>query len=320
MQIDDKWSMREERGFTWWGHELAQRVWADEARNDGGTFVARVSAETDFLYDVPNDPKLVEKIGLLNTLATLSSYVYDADSGCITARCSAYVHEENSEWLSSLLSAAVAIQAADAHIKTPMAELLGGRPAFSAHPQSGQRPDADDMLDVIEVLFAPKGRQASAFGEQDVQLAEETLQKLGAVTSSSGSGLTAEVAFFDDKPAALGGQGTALLQVFNDVKNPQMGSGALFALRLPITLAERDAALLAQRLNSVETSEEFTRCHFLGSWSVKDGTPTFVTFLPTALYGYGIVTNMAMSMAARSRFFATYLKDVRYPSADIADS
>src|SRR5438034_671528 len=26
MQIDDSWSVRTARGFTWWGHRLAQRV------------------------------------------------------------------------------------------------------------------------------------------------------------------------------------------------------------------------------------------------------------------------------------------------------
>ncbi len=31
MQIDDEWSVREERGFTWWGAWLRQRVWAGEA-------------------------------------------------------------------------------------------------------------------------------------------------------------------------------------------------------------------------------------------------------------------------------------------------
>ena len=32
MRIDEEWSIREPRGFTWWGHQLAQRVWAEPAR------------------------------------------------------------------------------------------------------------------------------------------------------------------------------------------------------------------------------------------------------------------------------------------------
>ena len=36
MQIDDKWSTRNGAGFTWWGHRLAQRVWADAERHDQG--------------------------------------------------------------------------------------------------------------------------------------------------------------------------------------------------------------------------------------------------------------------------------------------
>jgi len=29
MKVSEKWSLRQERGFTWWGHTVAQRVWAD---------------------------------------------------------------------------------------------------------------------------------------------------------------------------------------------------------------------------------------------------------------------------------------------------
>ena len=31
--LDDAWSVREPRGVTWWGHRLAQRVWAEAARD-----------------------------------------------------------------------------------------------------------------------------------------------------------------------------------------------------------------------------------------------------------------------------------------------
>ena len=34
LQIDPKWSIRESRKFTWWGHRLAQKVWADPVRMD----------------------------------------------------------------------------------------------------------------------------------------------------------------------------------------------------------------------------------------------------------------------------------------------
>jgi hypothetical protein len=36
MSIDDEWSTREERGFTWWGKDYAQRVWSEPGFEDGG--------------------------------------------------------------------------------------------------------------------------------------------------------------------------------------------------------------------------------------------------------------------------------------------
>src|SRR4051812_16528811 len=29
LQLDDQWCVRAGRSFTWWGHRLAQQVWAD---------------------------------------------------------------------------------------------------------------------------------------------------------------------------------------------------------------------------------------------------------------------------------------------------
>jgi hypothetical protein len=49
LQIDQKWSMTDERGFTWWGHRLAQRIWADPPLEDREIPITRVHAETDFL-------------------------------------------------------------------------------------------------------------------------------------------------------------------------------------------------------------------------------------------------------------------------------
>jgi hypothetical protein len=30
LEVDEEWSTRERRGFTWWAHRHAQRVWAEE--------------------------------------------------------------------------------------------------------------------------------------------------------------------------------------------------------------------------------------------------------------------------------------------------
>ncbi len=46
MQIDQEWSVRESRGFTWWGSWLRQRVWAGEAVRSRGETLWHVRART----------------------------------------------------------------------------------------------------------------------------------------------------------------------------------------------------------------------------------------------------------------------------------
>src|SRR5580700_11300759 len=49
LEIDEKSCLREERGFTWWGEDLAQRICSDPPVARGGTAVWKVHARTDFL-------------------------------------------------------------------------------------------------------------------------------------------------------------------------------------------------------------------------------------------------------------------------------
>ncbi len=47
LRIDPEWCVRESRKLTWWGHRLAQKVWAEPVRMDEGYAVVRVHAEID---------------------------------------------------------------------------------------------------------------------------------------------------------------------------------------------------------------------------------------------------------------------------------
>jgi hypothetical protein len=49
LQIDEQWSTLEGRGFTWWAHRHAQRVWAEEPVEDEGVTLSVVHVETEAL-------------------------------------------------------------------------------------------------------------------------------------------------------------------------------------------------------------------------------------------------------------------------------
>jgi hypothetical protein len=46
LRIDDEWSVREPRGFTWWAGDYVQRVWAEPCVEDQGIWLSRLVAET----------------------------------------------------------------------------------------------------------------------------------------------------------------------------------------------------------------------------------------------------------------------------------
>jgi hypothetical protein len=46
MSIDEQWSLREARGFTWWGHWVRQEIWAGRAVRSRGETLWHVRART----------------------------------------------------------------------------------------------------------------------------------------------------------------------------------------------------------------------------------------------------------------------------------
>lgn len=313
MQIDEAWSVREPRRFTWWGHRLAQRIWAEPPRASEGFEVSRVHAETDLLRRVSGRPGLLDQLAALNRFASLSALVWDPQRSRLMLRCSVYVHAQTLPWVRELFAAAVAIQAADAHIKVAeLPRLLGGEPDTSAHPTSGWRSQPDDMLNVIASMFAPQGRGPSPFTEADFKAALRLEPRPWVLATGNGAALAAEFPFWGDVPAVAGGGGTALLTATAKERHPQLGSGALLLLSVPsppdpAPVDPGDAARLANDLNLAEP-EAWTRAHFLGAWAVGPGRGlTYVTFLPAVVYRRGLLEAMIVSTALRTRWASDHL-------------
>src|SRR5207245_4047671 len=124
-----------------------------------GFNVVKLSVETSLVRNVPPGRKTADRVGLFNHHASMSAFRWEPDEGRVCLHCSAYVHPETFEIVKTLFGAAVALQAADAHIKVDaVAHLLRGEPDVSVHPVSGPRSSMDDMLNVVEQMFAPAGR------------------------------------------------------------------------------------------------------------------------------------------------------------------
>jgi hypothetical protein len=312
LQIDEQWCVREPRGFTWWAHRLAQRIWADEAADDDGYPVWIVRAQTDLLSDVTDDGSIAGKVGALNALASMSALVWHPEQRTITLNCAAYLHEGDAPWLQRSLMMAVALQVAEAHHHADAyAELLGATVNESQHPQSGARVEPDDMLNVI--ADSPARDDASPYTTRDFEVAANMFVEMGLLASHGKASLAVEVPFTGDEPAAArisrgvtGPPQTALIQAYGDVEHPQLGSGLFVVMRLPITLEPPRAARVAADLNLQEALTAFTHAHFFGAWCARpDEDISYVAFVPSAAWDPSLLLNFVLGVGVHARWAST---------------
>lgn len=329
MKIDPEWCVHEDRSLTWWGHRLAQRIWAEPVILEDGDEIVRVHAETDVLRNVNTDAHATRSLSILNRNASLSAYVWNPETKKISLRSSAYFHSQNLPWLSVFFLSSISLQAAEAHLlPDALAKLIGGEVDESAHPTNGFRKQKDEMLDVIELFYAPEGNNPSAFTKKDFHAAMKLDPSPWLMANESEKGLTAEFPFPGCMPP------TALLTVDNETKHPQLGSGLFILLRLPLKLRGADIDSLASRLNLAELKNT-TRSHFMGSWCVDSPrnmklaqlglllmgeslpvgvlergakeTLSFCSFIPSVCHRPGLLENIVYTMGCRTMWANEYL-------------
>ena len=306
LRIDEEWSVREERCFTWWGHRLAQRVSVEKPRLFANQPITKLNIETDLWRDVPRTEKTAALVKMLNYTATLSAFVWDQQRGTIRLHASLYLDAENVETVTYLALNVTAMQAADAYIKIDgLCSLLKATPDESLHPTSGRRHEPDDMLNVIEQVYAPLGKGPSRFSEIDFESLAKTEAVPWVLATAGLDGLTAEFPFFGSEPAFLTLEGparTALFQVNTDAPHPQLGNGVLLRLTLPV---DADPVTL-----NLAESQEWTAFNQLGAWFHNDRGVSFVTFIPNATFREGLLENLFWHTAARVK----WAKETLFPS------
>ena len=301
LSIDDEWSTWDDRGFTWWPHEYAQRVWSEAAFDDDGVVVYRIRIETDVLSDATLDATALKQLDILNGLAVTSALVVSPEHRTIRSAAAAWVHDGNVDWLSRLLASVAALQAAHGQSHGElMAKTIGGAPHNSSHPTTGPRSRPDDMLGIMSVVAA-FAREPSTWTGPLLASTVDWFQAASNVVLATGdeTALTAELPF---------GRSTSLLTVHTHQAHPAIGHGMF--IRSQFAIAGVDAAWAAE-MNRREL-ESTARTHFLGSWVASGRVPSFVSFYPNLLgLGVGEATfNIVSSNVGRHRWAAeSFLND-----------
>ena len=301
MQIDDEWSERGGRAFTWWPHRVAQRIWASEPVAQDGFSLTRVSAETDVFHASESDWQQVSPMfEAASMFASMSGYVWD--EGVVRLRCGMIVHDEVQPFAARVLKIAALDQVTLAEQMVSTIDQL--TPALS-----GDREEPDEMLLALEGL--PGRDQPSAWRGPYIGSLAETLSSKDVFSMGDDDGLTVEFPYGPSGgPAATGGMSN-MLRVTTKEAHPRLGSGLLMRLSLREAPTVDGGPLTPLKLNQLEWEEAGSDAHLLGSWCTNPdgGPPVFVSFFPSVLADPNALVNLVMSMGMRSRW-ASNLFDV----------
>jgi hypothetical protein len=297
--IDEQWTLRTPRAFTWLGHRLAQTVSASPVSDSNGIEVSLVSAETLIVKEVSAPPEAVHAVlGACNVLAVGSAYVFDESARSISLKLAYPIHEQILEDRSSELGSYTILQLCEAEDTCEaIAHRVSGQPAWAAHPTQGPRVSRDGMLAAVNDLFGPTGRQPSPYSNPDEMRAVNELCRdtPHASLEAHADGVCVEVAFGEEL--------TTLIELRADVGHPWLGTGLAIRTTIPVTLPDAQLAVVAARLQTLQF-ETVDGGGQLGAWSVGRHREapyiTWTRFLPSLNFRRGAAQQAAMSEIVRA--------------------
>jgi hypothetical protein len=294
LNIAAKWTVWEDRGFTWWGGFRAQRVWSEQGVEDDGVTVYRLHARTDLYAGFAETDDQYAIVDILGTMATLNGIIRNQEHGDqLQVAASVFVHAENVPWAYRLFSLAVAMQSVE--VKGTFGRVgleFGLEPALSAHPQSGIRHDGDRVVNVIPEIL-DKGQGTSSYAGPELEHARKMLDRPPRVLcTGDSSGFAIEFPFPEH---------TSLLRYETQKPHCVYGAGLAAQLTLPIGNAEHETRKQALEFNQAEISE-MTGANFVGSWCATEQGLSFVSFFPNLMHATDVTPNIVMNQVIRANW------------------
>ncbi|MEO6323981.1 MAG: hypothetical protein ABIT01_04140 [Thermoanaerobaculia bacterium] len=325
LMVDEAWSERTPRGFTWWPHEFAQHIRVGQPIEDDGVVGCRVHVETDALAGLPAGGAAELDDTLVSLMRFPPMAGFCRGEGRVRLWSGVFIEGERAPFLVARLAVAAVLQATYAELGAEgLVEATRLSADRSAHPRSGRRVEPDEMLRLAGARIVPEGDAPSRWddGEECVAIARE-LGERGARALAEPRGLNARFPF--RKPSgtedAFSAAGSSLLQVRNDVGHPELGNGVFVRLFLPSARAGGGSlADMALRLNELEKAQDDFTLASLGSWCLAQSEPekilydvlpapariAHVSFLPNVLFSPGTLRNVVME-AGRRALWAAHL-------------
>ena len=311
LQVDEEWCLEAGRSLTWWSHRLAQQVTADIPRLTVGEPTVALRARIDLVTDVTaDDDHVIGVLDILNHAASLGALVYDSDRRVVYQSATAYLNDGN-RGVEDVFTFAALLGNVEAHGRTDgLAAALGGRPAVSGHPISGDRQVADGML-LLDEELRREGLRPSQFAGPVFGALPDSPYIPWVMATGDDEALSGELRFTGDIPAVVAAATgrrpeTALVQISTTAAHPAWGNGALILLQLPLAVGD-EAAMLAHGLNRAEAAE-WTGFPQFGAWCTSgDGGIVHAAFVPNYAAILGLFPVLGFYTALRAAWAAERL-------------
>lgn len=201
------------------------------------------------------------------------------------------------------------MQPINAEIQTKMlSEVLHGGTPDTSSPEGRPLEKLDDILELAAHLYVPAGQEPSRWiGTKEFQeIASNWGRSVHCFGNGDDQGLTLETPFGED---------SALIRLWTDQRNPQLGNGLLCTVQLPFSDQSLAIAKECAFLNLLETM--WTDVPLFGCWHphVSRGGlegPTFSSFIPNGLYQPGLASHVALWLIDRAR----WVRKDRWPTLE----
>ncbi len=321
LQVDAQWSVRTERGFTWWPYRQAQTVEiTGEAKGPDGATGSCIAIRTEVMRDLDLTDSAAVAINTLveSGAYTMSGLVYDVGARRLDLCSRVLVHDDIREWMQLLMSLAAVLQIAEAQ---PIADTLvtfygiGASVAMSGHPTNGRRTSPDEMAMLSQSVIIPSGREPCAWlGKEFEDVVAQHMQRPPSLLATGGqTGFTVEFPY---------GDVSSLCQAEGDKPNVAFGNGLRLTQSFPVSQSsDVEGARLALLMNATELAGTPTGYGF-GTYFYREGLLCFSTFFPNFIHKPGLLPNLYFAAAHRAQAVSVALtgKDWTEDSFDIRHS
>ncbi|MBK8534605.1 MAG: hypothetical protein IPL59_05470 [Candidatus Competibacteraceae bacterium] len=316
LKVDAEWSIHTPTGFTWWADPHAQHIdLLGEVGGPDDEVGVLVAVRTELLRELVLDDLAASALNSrLMAFASLAGPVYDPTTRTLSLSSLMAIHEDTRRWMPRLLSIAALLQINETRRLSPeLATLLQAEIAASGPPQRGQRPEPDEMAEVVPRLLAPLGCQPSRW--QDAEFAdtlERYLQQPPALLATGeDNGFTVEFPYGDQ---------TSLFQAMADQPHPAYGNGLFVLQSFPVGHLSNDEGIrLALALNAVELAER-PFGYGLGSYCYQRNLLHFVSFFPNLTHSPGLLPNLYFAAAQRARALSIRLMQQDWTASTVDNS